>query len=237
MPAPPAVSCASDGASALCALPQYKSGGDSPFNAASFAPSSKAFATALCALRQGICSLRNYKTGGFSLCVCVVWAGKVENSFSRGFIYGGSFPDPFDSAQQRGGGGLLRRQRHLLLPRALCRRVFARCGITKRAVFPFTFAWCGQAKSKIRSHGVLFTAGVFPILSIAHSQEGGAVCSVVKGICYCPVRFAAGILLVAELTKRTVLPVGNGGGVQNFRQKAKSWSKVWANCRNRAQNY
>lgn len=57
-----------------------------------------------CVLRQGICSLRNYKTGGFSLCVCVVWAGKVENSFSRGFIYGGSFPDSFDSAQPRGGG-------------------------------------------------------------------------------------------------------------------------------------
>ena len=56
-----------------------------------------------CVLRQGICSLRNYKTGGFSLCVCVVWAGKVENSFSRGFIYGGSFPDSFDSAQPRGG--------------------------------------------------------------------------------------------------------------------------------------
>ena len=57
-----------------------------------------------CVLRQGICSLRNYKTGGFSLCVCVVWAGKVKNSFSRGFIYGGSFPDSFDSAQPRGGG-------------------------------------------------------------------------------------------------------------------------------------
>ena len=121
--------------------------------------------------------------------------------------------------------------------RVFCGRVFALCGITKRAVFPFAFAWCGRAKSKIRSHGVLFTAGVFPILSIAHSQEGGAVCSVVKGICYCPVRFAARFLLVAELTKRTVLPVGNGGGVQNSRQKAKSWSKVWANCRNRAQNY
>lgn len=134
---------------------------------ACFPPSSKASAPVPCVLPQGICSLRNYKTGGFSLCVCVVWAGKVENSFSRGFIYGGSFPDSFDSAQPRGGGGLLRRQRHLLLPCALCRRVFARCGITKR----------------------------------------------------------------------TVLPVGNGGGVQNFRQKAKSWSKVWANCRNRAQNY
>lgn len=121
--------------------------------------------------------------------------------------------------------------------RVFCGRVFALCGITKRAVFPFAFAWCGRAKSKIRSHGVLFTAGVFPILSIAHSQEGGAVCSVVKGICYCPVRFAAGFLLVAELTKRTVFPVGNGGGVQNSRQKTKSWSKVWANCRNRAQNY
>lgn len=71
--------------------------------------------------------------------------------------------------------------------------------LTKRTVFPFAFAWCGRAKSKIRSHGVLFTAGVFPILSIAHSQEGGTVCSVVKGICYCPVRFAAGFLLVAEL--------------------------------------
>ena len=89
-----------------------------------------------CVLRQGICSLRNYKTGGFSLCVCVVWAGKVENSFSRGFIYGGSFPDSFDSAQPRGGGGLLRRQRHLLLPCALCRRVFARCGIDKTDGFP-----------------------------------------------------------------------------------------------------
>ena len=134
---------------------------------ACFPPSSKASAPAPCVLRQGICSLRNYKTGGFSVYVCVVWAGKVENSFSRGFIYGGSFPDSFDSAQPRGGGGLLRRQRRLLLLRALCRKVFARCGITKRAVFP----------------------------------------------------------------------VGNGGGVQNFRQKAKSWSKVWANCRNRAQNY
>lgn len=134
---------------------------------ACFPPPSKASAPAPCVLPQGFCSLRNYKTGGFSLCVCVVWAGKVENSFSRGFIYGGSFPDSFDSAQPRGGGGLLRRQRHLLLPCALCRRDFARCGITKRAVFP----------------------------------------------------------------------VGNGGGVQNFRQKAKSWSKVWANCRNRAQNY
>ena len=83
--------------------------------------------------------------------------------------------------------------------RVFCGRVFALCGITKRAVFPFAFAWCGRAKSKIRSHGVLFTAGVFPILSIAHSQEGGAVCSVVKGVCSCSVRFAAGIMLVAEL--------------------------------------
>ncbi len=107
------------------------------------------------------------KTGGFSLCVCVVWAGKVENSFSRGFIYGGSFPDSFDSAQPRGG----------------------------------RFAPSSKAFAPV------------------------------------PVRFAAGFLLVAELTKRTVFPVGNGGGVQNSRQKAKSWSKVWANCRNRAQNY
>ena len=89
-----------------------------------------------CALPQGFCSLRNYKTGGFSLCICMVWAGKVENSFSRGFIYGGSFPDSFDSAQPRGGGGLLRRQRRLLLLRALCRRVFARCGIDKTDGFP-----------------------------------------------------------------------------------------------------
>ena len=64
----------------------------------------KGVSAAPCVLRQGICSLRNYKTGGFSLCVCVVWAGKVENSFSRGFIYGGSFPDSFDNAQPRGGG-------------------------------------------------------------------------------------------------------------------------------------
>lgn len=90
--------------------------------------------------------------------------------------------------------------------RVFCGRVFARCGITKREVFPFAFAWCGRAKSKIRSHGVLFTAGVFPILSIAHSQEGGAVCSVVKGICYCPVRFAAGILLFAELQNGRFFP-------------------------------
>ena len=75
------------------------------------------------------------KTDGFSLCVCVVWAGKVENSFSRGFIYGGSFPDSFDSAQPRGGGGLLRRQRRLLLLRVFCRRVFARCGIDKTGGF------------------------------------------------------------------------------------------------------
>lgn len=78
--------------------------------------------------------------------------------------------------------------------------------LTKRTVFPFAFAWCGRAKSKIRSHGVLFTAGVFPILSIAHSQEGGAVCSVVKGICYCPVRFAAGFLLFAELQNGRFCP-------------------------------
>ena len=75
------------------------------------------------------------KTDGFSLCVCVVWAGKVENSFSRGFIYGGSFPDSFDSAQPRGGGGLLRRQRRLLLLRVFCRRDFARCGIDKTGGF------------------------------------------------------------------------------------------------------
>lgn len=198
MPVPPAVSCASDRASAprlatvqkrrevahcFCQRRKCAYGGgwhctcfsEQKSNATERAqglPVSRRRQRHLlpfpCVLPQGFCSLRNYKTGGFSFCVCVVCAGKVENSFSRGFIYGGSFPDSFDSAQQReGGGGLLRRQRHLLLPCALCRRVFARCGITKRTVFP----------------------------------------------------------------------VGNGGGVQNFRQKAKSWSKVRANCRNRAQNY
>lgn len=57
--------------------------------------------------------------------------GKVENSFSRGFIYGGSFPDSFDSAQPRGGGRFAPSSKASLLLRALCGRVFARCGIDK----------------------------------------------------------------------------------------------------------
>lgn len=71
--------------------------------------------------------------------------------------------------------------------------------------FPLRLRGVG-AKSKIRSHGVLFTAGVFPILSIAHSQEGGAVCSVVKGVCSCSVRFAARFLLFAELQNGRFFP-------------------------------
>lgn len=134
---------------------------------ACFPPSSKASAPVPVCFAAGYLLFAELQNGRFFPLRLRGVAGKVENSFSRGFIYGGSFPDSFDSAQPRGGGGLLRRQRRLLLLRALCRKVFARCGITKRAVFP----------------------------------------------------------------------VGNGGGVQNFRQKAKSWSKVWANCRNRAQNY
>ena len=205
MPVPPAVSCASDRASAprlatvqkrrevghcfnvrkvarcFCRRQKcaYEGGmaihrffaAEKPRDGAGarsacFPPSSKAFATALCALPQGFCSLRNYKTGGFPLCVCMVWAGKVENSFSQVF-YCGSFPDSFDNA----------------------------------------------------------------------TAKRETVCSVVKGVCSRPRVFCSRVFALCGITKRAVFPVGNGGGVQNSRQKAKSWSKVRANCRNRAQNY
>ena len=133
---------------------------------ACFPPSSKASAPVPVCFAAGILLVAELKNGRFFR-LHLHGVGGQSRKFVLTGIYGGSFPDSFDSAQPRGGGGLLRRQRHLLLPCALCRRVFARCGITKRTVFP----------------------------------------------------------------------VGNGGGVQNSRQKAKSWSKVWANCRNRAQNY
>ena len=152
-----------------------------------------------CVLRQGICSLRNYKTGGFSLCVCVVWAGKVENSFSRGFIYGGSFPDSFDSAQPRGGRFAPSSK---AFATALCALPQGFCSLRNYKTGGFSLCVCVVWASKVEnsfSRGFIY-GGSFPdTFDTAPPRGGGAVCSVVKGVCSCSVCFAAGYLLFAEL--------------------------------------
>lgn len=163
MPVPPAVSCASDRASA------------------------PRLATVQKRREVGHC----FNVRKVARCFC----RRQKCAYEGGWLYTGFSPQKSHATERAQGLPVSRRrQRRLLLFRALCRKVFARCGIDKTDGFLFALAWCGQAKSKIRSHGVLFTAGVFPILSIAHSQEGGrfapslkafatALCALPQGFC------------------------------------------------------
>ena len=208
MPVPPAVSCASDGGECPCALPQYKSGE-----------------------RWGIVS------------TCGRWRvvfADGKNALMRGGMAIHRFfaaEKPRDGAGARSACFPPSSKASAPVPVRFAAGFLLVAELTKRTVFPFAFAWCGRAKSKIRSHGVLFTAGVFPILSIAHSQEGGGGLLRRQRHLLLPCALCRRVFALCGITKRAVFPVGNGGGVQNSRQKAKSWSKVRANCRNRAQNY
>lgn len=163
MPVPPALSCASDRASA------------------------PRLATVQKRREVGHC----FNVRKVARCFC----RRQKCAYEGEWLYTGFSPQKSHATERAQGLPVSRRrQRHLLLPCALCGRVFALCGITKRTVFPFAFAWCGGKVENSFSRGFIYVGSFPDSFDSAQPRGGGrfapsskafatALCALPQGFC------------------------------------------------------